>query len=125
MHDAIGVDDHRGAIRDSVVGQIEAKTLGDGTLGVEVGEQRNADASEAIGPVGVTVDAVDADPHDLGVSGFETILQRIQRWHFEASGRCEVERVEEQEKMTLADEVGRRNRAAEVIGQSELGSFGS
>jgi len=92
---------------------------------VEVGEQWNADATEAVGPVGVTVDAVDADPDDLGVSGFETILQRIQRWNFEASGRCEVEGVEEKEKMLLADEVGRRNRAAEVIGQGKLRRFAS
>jgi hypothetical protein len=73
----------------------------------------------------VTVDTVNADTHDLRVGGFETTLQRIQRWHFEASGRCEVEGVEEKEKMLLADKVGRRNRAAEMIGQSKLGSFAS
>jgi hypothetical protein len=59
------------------------------------------------------------------VSGLETILQRIQRWNFEASGRCEVEGVEEKEKMLLADKVGRRNRAAEVIGQGKLRRFAS
>jgi hypothetical protein len=106
LHDAISVDDHRGSIRDSVVGQVQAEFLGDGTLGVEVGEQRKADTSEAIGPIGVAVHAVNADPHDLGMSGFEAILQRIQRRHFEASGRCEVEGIEEKEKMLLADKVG-------------------
>jgi len=125
LHDTICVDDHRGSIRDPLVGQVETKFLGDGTLGVEVGEQRNADASETVGPVGVTVDAVDADSDDLGVSGFETTLQRIQRWHFEASGRCEVEGVEEKEKMLLADEIGGRNRAAEMIGQGKLRRFAS
>jgi hypothetical protein len=125
LHDAVSVDDYRGSIRDSVVGQIKAKFLGDGTLGVEVGEQRKADASEAVSPIGVTVDAVNADTHDLGMSALETTLQRIQRWHFEASGRCEVEGIKEKEKMLLADEVGRRNLAAEMIGQSKLGCFAS
>jgi hypothetical protein len=59
------------------------------------------------------------------VGGFETTLQRIQRWQFEASGRCEVEGVEEKKKMLLADKVGRRNRAAEMIGQSKLRRFAS
>jgi len=125
LHDAIGVDDHRGAIRDSVIGQVQTKLFGDGTLGMEIGEQRKTDASETVGPVGVTVHAVDADPHDLGVSGFEAILQRIQRRHFDASGRREVEGVEEQEKMSLANEIGRRNRAAEMIGQSKFGCLAS
>jgi hypothetical protein len=92
---------------------------------VEVGEQRKTDTSEAVGPIGVTVHTVNADTHDLGMSGFETTLQRIQRRHFEASGRCEVEGVKEKEKMSLADKVGRRNLAAEMIGQSKLRRFTS
>jgi hypothetical protein len=92
---------------------------------MEVGEQRKTDASEAVGPVGVTVHAVNADPHDLGVSGFEAILQRIQRWHFDASGRREVEGIKEKEKMLLANKIGRRKRAAEMIGQSKFGCFAS
>jgi hypothetical protein len=92
---------------------------------VEVGEQRKADTSEAVGPIGVAVHAVNADTHDLGMSGFETILQRIQRRHFEASGRCEVEGIKEKEKMLLTDKVGRCNLAAEMIGQSKLRSFTS
>jgi hypothetical protein len=107
LHDAVGVDDHCSAIRNSIVGQVQAEFPGDSTLGVKVGEQRKADAPEAVGPVGVAVDTIDADPHDLGMSGFESTLQRIQRWHFEASGRCEVEGIKEKEKMLLADKVGR------------------
>jgi len=68
-HDTGGVDDDGGPVGDALGLEIQPERRGEGALGVEVREERERDAAEALALVGVGVDAIDAHTQGLRVGG--------------------------------------------------------
>jgi hypothetical protein len=86
---------------------------------VEVGEQGERDAAEAVGPVAVTVGGIDADTQNLGVGGEEAVLERFDAGYFGASRGGEVEGVEQQHHVPFPLELIERNLSIKLILQGE------
>ncbi len=91
---------------------------------MEVGEQWERYSPERLRPVCVAVNAVDADSKGLSVCGQESTLQRFQRWHLAASGRGEIERIEEQQNVASASELVQVDTSTEVVDELEVRRLG-
>ena len=92
---APAIDDDGRTIRNSGTGQVRAIGIGDGPLGLKIGQQGKGNTPEIAGPVGMAMNAVDADTQNLGVCGLEARQKSLDARHFLASGGCPVEWVEE------------------------------
>lgn len=118
---AVFADQHGGAIADARLFEPEAVGLRDVTLGVEVGEQGVVDSSETTGPCFVTELAINADTHNLGITGLELAKQAVESRDFEASCRGEVERVEYEKNVLLTLEARQLDLGIKVAIQLEVG----
>ena len=74
-------------------------------------------------PVGVGIDAVNADTQDLGVGLPEAWKQSFHFGDLSSSRRCPVQRVEQQHHVPLPVELIQANLAAQVVRQGEAGCF--
>lgn len=92
---------------------------------MEIREQREGDASEALGPGFVTELGINGDTQDLGVSGFELREERVEAGDLDASGRRKVEWVEDKQDVLAARVRGELLLRVEVAVQLELGRLGS
>lgn len=92
---------------------------------MEVGEQREGNASEALGPGFVTELGINGDTQDLGVSGFKLREERVEAGDLDASGRRKVEWVEDKQDVLAARVRGELFLRVEVAVQLEVGRLGS
>jgi hypothetical protein len=88
---------------------------------VEVGQQRVAHAAERGAERSVRVRAIDADADGQRVRSGETVEQRIQRWKLAASSGGEVQWVERQQQVPLADRGSGVKGPPKVVLEGERG----
>lgn len=88
---AILADQHGGAIGDALVIEHEPVRRGDGSLRIEVGQQRIGDAVKRRRPCLVAELTVYADTQDLGITGLELLFERFESRDFNASCRGEIQ----------------------------------
>ena len=80
-------------------------------------------STEAAAEVCVYRRAIAADGDSLRICVAESIELRFQRREFDASGRGEIERIEEQEKMLLPCELLKGDVATKLIAKREGWGF--
>jgi hypothetical protein len=90
---------------------------------VEIRQEREGDATEILGPVGVAVHAVDTDTQNLGVGSPEARHQSLHARDLHASGGGVVEGIEEQQDVTPPAELREGDLTLELILQGKPGSF--
>ncbi len=118
---AVLTDQNRGSVGDACLIQPSAVGLSHGTLWVEVGQERELNAPKALGPGLVTELEIHGDTQNLGVSGLELRQKRVETGDFDASGRREVERIEDDENVLAARVGGECLLAIEMAVQLEIG----
>jgi hypothetical protein len=87
---------------------------------VEVGQERELNAPKALGPGLVTELGIHGDTQNLGVSGLELRQKLVETGDFDASGRREVERIEDDENVLAARVGGECLLAIEMAVQLEI-----
>jgi hypothetical protein len=92
---------------------------------MEVREQGECDSAEALGPCFVTELGVDRDTQNLGIGLFELSEESVEAGDFDASGRREVERIEDEEQVFEPLKAGGFDGPIEVAVELEIGGLGS
>lgn len=122
---AVLTDQDRRAVGDAGLIQPSAIGLSHGTLGVEVSQERELNAPKALGPGLVTELGIHRDTQNLGVSGLELRQKLVETGDLDASGRREVERIEDDENVLAARVGGECLLAIEMAVQLEIGGLRS
>jgi len=92
---------------------------------VKICQERKRYATEAFGPIGVTIDTIYTDANGQGVGVAETGEQRFQRWYLNTSGRGEIKGIKNEHHVCFPPEAGQADLAAKMISKGEPGSLRS
>lgn len=122
---AVLADEYRRAVGNARLIEPRTVGLGDLAFGLEIGQQGEVDSTKAIRPCLVAELAIDTDTQNLGIAGLELAPEGFKTRNLDASGRCEIEWVEDEQDVLLALEARQAHRFHGVAVQLEVGRGGS
>ena len=99
---AVLADQNRRAVGDALVLEHQAVRTRHRPFGVEVGEERERDAVERLGPRLVAELGIHGDTQHLGISGLELREKRVEAGDLDASGGREIQRIRDEQHVLLA-----------------------
>lgn len=99
------VDDEYRALGNAIARAIRAEGLGYLAFGMKVAEKIVGNPAEALGPSGVTGNAVNRNAQDLGIILAEAVEIRFVRGYLRRSDRRPGQRVKRDDYIFLATEI--------------------